>query len=140
MTPRLIPFAAEHVALLTDDALQMSIAGEMARLGPGRTLVEDGRVVAAAGLARLWPGVAEAWLLLHRDLTPRQRLTVTRAISRGLPPLLREEGLRRLQASVRVDFERGRHLVEWLGMKPEGVMRGYGSDGADHVRYAWVAG
>jgi hypothetical protein len=35
-----------------------------------------------------------------------------------------------------VGFEKAHRLVQFLGMQDEGVMRKYGPDGADYVRYA----
>jgi RimJ/RimL family protein N-acetyltransferase len=134
----IVPFDAGHVARISQDPLHQAIAADMARLGPGETLLEDGEPVAAAGLARLWPGVAEGWFLARPDLTPRQRLTVARTVARRLPEALQREGVQRFQASVRLGVERAAHLVEWLGLTPEGIMRAYGPDGADHIRYAWV--
>lgn len=134
----IVPFDPAHVAQLSEDPMHRAIAAEMARLGPGQTLLEDGQPVAAAGLARLWPGVAEGWFLARPDMTPRQRLTVARTVARRLPSVLGEQGVQRFQASVRLGAERAAHLVEWLGLTPEGIMRAYGPDGADHIRYAWV--
>lgn len=135
---QIVPFNAAHVAQLSDNPMHLAIAADMASMGPGETLLEGGQPVAAAGLARIWPGVAEGWLLARPDLTPRQRLTVARTVARRLPAVLRDQGVRRFQASVRLGAERAAHLVEWLGLTPEGIMRAYGPDGADHIRYAWV--
>jgi hypothetical protein len=138
MTHQVAPFRATHVLHLTVDPLQLEIAEAMERGGPAVTLFEGGVPLAAGGLARVWAGVAEAWFLARPELTPRQALAVARVAARELPRMAEGEGVRRLQATVRTGYARAAHFVEWLGLTPEGIMRAYGPDGADHIRYAWV--
>jgi hypothetical protein len=45
---------------------------------------------------------------------------------------------RRVEATGRVGFDAAHRWFSLLGFDAEGVMRGYGPDGADHVRYARV--
>ncbi len=139
MTDTVIPFLASHVKLLSDDPALLAAAPDMASRGVGYTLVRDGRVLGCGGALNMWQGVAEAWVVVRQDATAEERKALARHLRRGLPKLVRDHGLRRLQATVVAAHERGRHLAEWLGMKPEGFMARYGTDDSDHVRFAWAA-
>lgn len=141
MTDTVIPFLASHIALLSDDAALLAAAPDMAGKGVGWTLVRDGRVLGCGGALAMWDGVAEAWVVVRADATEGERRTLARYLRRGAPRMVRDLGLRRLQATVVVAHDRGRQLAEWMGMRPEGMMLRYGpdKDGSDHVRYAWTA-
>lgn len=98
----------------------------------------DGNILLGiAGFWELWDGVGEGWLILTPE--GRERPFVTyREIRKRFYQAASELGLRRIQATVRADFEQGCQLVERLGLEVEGLLREYGADGADHWVYARI--
>jgi len=46
--------------------------------------------------------------------------------------------LSRIQASVCASDVRANRYAQWLGFEKEGIMRKYGPDGTDYIRYARV--
>lgn len=139
MTAFIAPFNAQHVWLVTDRRDLRAMADKLEALGPAWSLVDDGEVLACAGLGMMWPGAAEGWAIVRPGLTARQRLQVARAFLAGVPRRMADAGLRRLQASVIADNDLGVRLARRLGMDEEGRMRRYGPGGEDHLRFALVA-
>ena len=43
-----------------------------------------------------------------------------------------------LQTSVKADCDIAIRFAKWLGLKEEGLMKGYGPDGSDYFRYARI--
>jgi hypothetical protein len=46
--------------------------------------------------------------------------------------------VKRLQTAVKADFVLGIKFAEWWGLKSEGLMKHYGPDGADYIRFAKI--
>ena len=101
------------------------------------SMIDDGHLVAAAGLYKVWEGVGEAWLLPSSRLLAKPRKAV-KAVRSFLDEISEREGFRRVQATTHADFIRGRRFLEWLGFENEGVLRGYGPDGSDHIIYSRI--
>ena len=102
------------------------------------TMMEDGHLVGAAGIYRVWDGVGEAWLLPSERLLARPRKAV-KAVRQFLDDIAERENFRRVQATTHADFHRGRRFLEWLGFEKEGLLRGYGPDVADHIMFARIS-
>ena len=146
----IVPFSVEHFHGI--DWQELTEGSWLAPLGKKRlnfmlqeagtswafTGLSQGRVVGAAGLWLLWPGVAEAWVLFTpavRELTWQ----VVKAIKKGLEDLTVELKLHRIQTTVRTEFVPGQKLMRVLGFNQEGPpMRKYGPDGADYLRYVRI--
>lgn len=103
--------------------------------GPAITGAIDGRVAMIAGIEPLWSGVGEAWAVTT-PLVDRHRAAIARKVAAELPRQAADLGLHRLQAAVHDDHVRSRRWLEWMGFEPEGLMQGYGPDGAPYWRYA----
>jgi len=98
----------------------------------------EGRLVGCGGLVIPWPGMAEAWILLVKDI---QKLCVNPAVvRRKLKGLIRKYGLRRVQAPLRADFDAGIKYAKYLGFEYEGCHRKYHRDGTDAYMYAIIKG
>jgi RimJ/RimL family protein N-acetyltransferase len=92
-------------------------------------------IIMIAGLNVLWPGVAEIWTLTGEPMTANPGA----AHEAGRFLVLywfKKHNLRRMQATVKSDFEKAAAWIERLNFYREGVMLGYGMDGADYYRYA----
>lgn len=117
------------ISLLPDDFFDVA-----RNLGPALSAEVDGRIVACAGIGVIKEynsGTLWACLAQHSG---RHFVRLDRCARR----LLEIPRLRRIEATTEADFAQGRRWLELLGFQSEGIMRKYGPDGADHVRYARV--
>ncbi len=147
----ILPFAPEHAARLelrASDARTVAGLGladgpdgllalgrSLAGRGPAFTAAtKDGAIMACAGLALLWPGVAEAWALTS-PLVEGHALAFHRAVRRMLPAMIRQMGLVRVQATVLAGYALGARWLERLGFAREtaGPMRRYVGDDDYHL-------
>ena len=103
------------------------------------TALENGHVIAAAGIYKLWSGVGEAWLLAS-DRIYNNRVGVARAVRLGMKNIINEQGLWRVQTAMRSDWPLLERWATFLGMKHEGSMPKFGVDQSDWERWAWVNG
>lgn len=105
----------------------------LASAGGARTVLVDGRIIAVAGIAEIWPGRGSAWVLMATD-AGRHLLALHRAVRAFLDNC----GVRRVECYVDRDFLAGHRWVHMLGFRREGLMRAFGAHGGDMVMYARV--
>lgn len=101
----------------------------------GIALEVDGRVLAIGGITRMHEGVGEVWGLLAPAIHAHPiflHKAGRRLVAAG-------HTYRRLQATAAARDLRACRWLARLGFEREGLMRAFGPDGADHVRYARVA-
>ena len=135
----ILPFRPEHVRAIqlqpTQAATISHIAFEylqgLATLGPSATAELDGRIIACAGIAQIGFGMGTLWAFLATD-SGRHFVRLDRCVRRmiDLPKL------RRIEASADVTFAPACRWLEILGFSSEGLMRKYGPNGEDCMRYA----
>jgi len=95
----------------------------------------DGKLVAIAGIVCPWPGMGEAWAVLSIPDSPGCVLSINRHLRRIFGGMIRNMGLKRIQANVDVGSQVAIRWAEWLGFKQEGgIMRKYGPNGEDFLR------
>jgi hypothetical protein len=101
----------------------------------GVAVSDDGLIYAAFGIVPLWHGVGEAWMVptVH---SKARKVALGRALRIGFDDLCNELKMHRVQAAAKVGHNAAHRLLEFVGMKSEGVMHRYGPDGSDFVRYA----
>ena len=100
---------------------------------------EEGRLVCSAGIFDIWKGVGEAWLVGSKILNDRG-IFLTRIISRRFKVIIKTQKYKRIQCVVHNKWKSSQKFVELLGFENEGLMRKYGPDGFDYLRYAIVIG
>lgn len=104
--------------------------------GSSYTLVHNGYIICCAGILTLWNGVGEAWFVashrIHEDARPFIRF----ARNDVMLPVVQQNGLWRVQATVKVGWERALRFAEFMGFESEGVMRQYGPEKGDYFRVA----
>ena len=111
--------------------------------GPCWTGFVEGRVLALGGVALLWPGVGEAWMLTG-ELVPLYAREFHRTVKSLVEIAKTALLLHRLQAAVRWDphdREGNRMRLKWaraLGLESEGLMPCYGANRDHWLRVAWV--
>lgn len=129
------PWMAEKLRLqnvqangaMTPDAIQMAIDGGMALAA-----VEDGKLLAMAGIYQRWGDVGLAWALLAEDFDCR-RFTIFKLMKRALDL----SAFNRVEAYVVQGHDAGVRLLEHLGFEREGTMRKFWQD-RDHDLFARV--
>jgi len=96
--------------------------------------IVDGKVAACAGFVQIHPGCAEGWIAFASGAP---KLAAARAVKRHFA--IEARRWRRVQATASASWPDALRFAEWLGMTPEGLMRSYGVDGSDHIRYARIS-
>ncbi len=144
---RLIDFEADHAEeLFTLDSSPATADSKytlrnwierMEKKDRAFTLIDNGHLVAAGGIIPIWDGMGEAWLI-PSDVMPGYRLQVIKIVRKRIDEIIDSDNLRRLQATVRADYDVATRFVEFLGFKREGLMRNYGPGGADHYMYSRI--
>lgn len=104
----------------------------------GYAVVDRGVIYAVFGIVPMWQGVGEAWMVPTVHLKKR-RVAASRHMKIGLDELINYLKVHRTQAAVKVGFKEAHRLVQFVGMENEGLMKKYGPDASDYVRYAkWL--
>lgn len=107
--------------------------------GRGRVAYVNGRPAAVAAFIEMHSGVWQVWMFGTEDF------------KKGAFPLLkwfRHEANdilgvcrgHRLQCDSRADYAEAHKMIEGMGGVRESVMRRYGKDGSDYVRFVWLNG
>lgn len=99
-------------------------------------LIND-KVIAAAGMKRIWGNVAEGWFIGKKEVW-NYPITIAKAVKQNIDYLATSNNIKRLQTAVRADFGIGIRFAKWLGFTNEGLMKCYGFDDTDHYRFARI--
>lgn len=140
---RLIPFQPEHATMMQLRSVEAGYRERFAaetwaalqarpRQGPCFTALLHGSPIAAFGLVRMWPGVAEAWMLTDEAIK-RHGLPLTRAARKFFACAEQSERLHRLQITCDVRFFGAVEWAQVVGFRVEARLHRYGPDGTDHV-------
>ena len=109
----------------------------LADKGNAYTLFVNNKPIVAGGIFILWQGVAEGWVLANQNIYDVKFLAA-KEIKKRTDILCKKNNIKRLQTTVKYDFNQGIRFASWLGLKPEGIMRNYGPDGSDYYRMAKI--
>lgn len=101
------------------------------------TAIVNGKPIAAGGIFILWDNVAEGWVLATSEIW-NYKLTMAKIFKKRTDVLVKENKIKRLQTAVKADFELGHKFAQFLGLEKEGLMKHYGPDGSDYIRYARI--
>lgn len=101
----------------------------------GFAYVDSGDIYAVAGIVPLWDGCGEIWAIPTKR-AKQKSVTLGRHLLRTIDNLSKDLKMRRVQAAVRVGHHDAHRLVQSFKMEKEGLMKMYGPDGKDYVRYA----
>lgn len=126
---KLQPTQAKAIGFLTED-----YALALAAAGPAITATVDGEPVACCGIARAQFNTGVLWGFVGES-AGRNMLRLHRAASRFIGAL----PMTRIESTVEQGFAPGCRWLELLGFESEGLMRKYGPDGSNHLRYARVS-
>ena len=142
---RLVPFEVSHgeallEADLNDDRNRPApefgnFMPTMLQEGMAFTAIDNGHLIAAAGIFPIWKGVGEAWFL-GASRVGRYQIRIGKLVRKGLLQVAEEQGMWRVQAVMRSDWPELKRWAKFLGMEHEGTMRQYGANRLDYERYA----
>jgi len=110
---------------------------DIALPGLSYTLLINNNPICSGGIYPLWDGVAEGWVMSSKRIFD-YKIKAASLIKRRLNLLCNNNKIKRLQTSVKANFETGIRFAEWLGLKKEGLMVQYGPDGSDYYRMAKI--
>lgn len=114
------------------------IAHQLTKPGRAWAMLEDGYVLGAGGVLELDRGRGLLWLTPSIFARPRHFALALPFAKRWIIGLIIHHQFRRIEGTAPIGFPAGCRLLEHLGFSFEGVMRKYGTDGADHHLYAWT--
>tara|TARA_R100000808_G_scaffold12567_1_gene31270 strand:- start:1954 stop:2400 length:447 start_codon:yes stop_codon:yes gene_type:complete len=101
------------------------------------TLMDNGHLIVSGGIHPIWKGMGEAWLI-PSDEIKNHKIRMIKILRDHIDRITIEDDLRRLQATVRADYEPALRFIEFLGFKKEGLLKAYSPAGVDHYMYARV--
>nr|BAR34694.1 putative acetyltransferase [uncultured Mediterranean phage uvMED] len=143
----IVPFENKHAeeilkSGLNSEALELrpehkKYAYYLKEVGMSFTGLVNNKPIAAGGVFPLWDGVAEGWVLATKDIF-NYPIFCAKHIKKRTEIIIKTNHIKRLQTSVKADCELALRFASWLGLKPEGLMKGYGPDGSDFIRYARI--
>ena len=105
----------------------------IAEAGPALTVLSGDKVLGCGGIALMPFGVGMLWAFVDGGAGPHF-VAIHRITSRFIDAVK----VRRLETAVQDGFQPGCRWVEMLGFQKEGLMRSYGPDGSDFLRYARI--
>tara|TARA_Y100001949_G_C15975388_1_gene325803 strand:- start:1545 stop:1997 length:453 start_codon:yes stop_codon:yes gene_type:complete len=143
----IVPFEDKHAEQMLDIGLNsklLELKPEhrkytyfLKEVGMSFTGLVDNKPIAAGGVFHLWDGVAEGWVLATKEIY-KYPVFCAKHIKKRTEMLIKNNNIKRLQTSVKADCEMAIRFAKWLGLQPEGVMKHYGPDGADFIRFARI--
>jgi len=110
---------------------QVDLMAKVKLNGVSFTTVYNGRVVACAGIEKMWNGVGQAWALCVKDIgkihmSPKDNRNKFLEIAKQF---------HRVQAPLRADLPSGISFARYMGFKQESIMKRYNPDGTDALMY-----
>ena len=137
------PFAAWHYIAIASavyawtgvehqpDPATLAIRFEMD--GPAFTAWQAQTLVGCAGVMIPWSGLGYAWAVVT-DAARQSPRAIHRATREHLDQIIREHGLRRVEASVQADVPRNVKWARALGFDVESEMKGWGPKGETFLK------
>ena len=144
---KFVPFENEHAHYILDQGLNSELlemkpehrkyAYYLKEVGMSFTGLLNNKPIAAGGIFPLWDGCAEGWVLATKEIN-NYPITFAKVIKQRTDMMIKNNFIRRLQTSVKADCLVALKFVKFLGLKEEGLMKGYGPDGSDFYRFARI--
>ena len=122
----------------TKTALAVALSYRFAKAGDV-FCAYDGDVPAAIGaMVQHRPNVVTL-MFFATDRFAKIAAPLTRFITKRLLPRYRAAGVHRIECVSIAGYDEVHRWIEFLGLKREAVLPGYGRDGQTFVQFAWVA-
>ena len=143
----IVPFENKHAEQILEQGLNSEFlelkpehkkyAFFLKEVGMSFTGLVNNRPIAAGGVFHLWDGVAEGWVLATKDIY-KYPVFCAKHIKQRTEIILKANKIKRIQTSVKADCDVALRFAKWLGLKEEGLMKNYGPDGSDFIRFARI--
>jgi len=143
----IVPFENKHAEQILEQGLNSEFlelkpehrkyAYFLKEVGMSFTGLVNNKPIAAGGVFYLWDGVAEGWVLATKEIY-KYPIFCAKHIKQRTEIILKANKIKRLQTSVKADCDVALRFAKWMGLKEEGLMKSYGPDGSDFVRFARV--
>ena len=143
----IVPFENKHAEQILDQGLNSDLlelkpehrkyAYFLKEVGMSFTGLVNNKPIAAGGVFHLWDGVAEGWVLATKDIY-KYPVFCAKHIKQRTEIILQANKIKRLQTSVKANCDMALRFAKWLGLKEEGLMKNYGPDGSDFIRFARI--
>ena len=143
----IVPFENQHAEQILNQGLNSDLlelkpehrkyAYFLKEVGMSFTGFVNNKPIAAGGVFHLWDGVAEGWVLATKDIY-KYPVFCAKHIKQRTEIILKANKIKRLQTSVKADCDVALRFAKWLGLKEEGLMKNYGPDGSDFIRFARI--
>lgn len=99
---------------------------------------ENSIVVACLGVAFIWAGRGEAWMVLSDDADRWDMRYLTRVSLKILPQIARRLHLRRMEATALVGWKPGEQWAKILGFSLVALLEQYDPCGRDHWSFVKI--
>jgi len=142
---KLVPFSPTHIQMMELGPFEqgywnaiphwLEMLEGMAALGYAFTGTKAGRPYCSFGVMKMWPGVAEMWLIPDANL-PQVAMSFHRAALRFADICMSDLHLVRLQVTVHTANVPADNWIQKMLFQEEGVLRAFGPDGSDHRMYS----
>ena len=143
----IVPFENKHAEQILEQGLNSEFlelkpehrkyAYFLKEVGMSFTGLVNNKPIAAGGVFYLWDGVAEGWVLATKEIY-KYPIFCAKHIKQRTEIILKANKIKRLQTSVKADCDVALRFAKWLGLKEEGLMKQYGPDGSDFIRFARI--
>ena len=143
----IVPFENQHAEQILNQGLNSDLlelkpehrkyAYFLKEVGMSFTGLVNNKPIAAGGVFHLWDGVAEGWVLATKDIY-KYPVFCAKHIKQRTEIILQANKIKRLQTSVKANCDVALRFAKWLGLKEEGLMKNYGPDGSDFIRFARI--
>lgn len=143
----IVPFENKHADQILEQGLNSDVlelkpehrkyAYFLKETGMSFTGLVNNKPIAAGGVFHLWDGVAEGWVLATKEIY-KYPIFCAKHIKRRTEIIIKANNIKRLQTSVKADCDVALRFAKWMGLKEEGLMKSYGPDGSDFIRFAKV--
>ena len=128
----LVAVSKAHLSLIAPQARQArtDLSGDWIS-GPAWTVLDRNVVQAVGGFVLQWDGRFLAWAIIAEGANMRALTRIARGVLEGFL-------VRRIEATVDVQFRQATKWVSMLGFQFEGVLRCAGLNGEDFAMYSKV--
>ena len=124
---KVVEYVPEHLEQINKTPLHdKDILGAVS--GPAVTLMSDSGPIAIVGGTVILPGVLHGWACIG-DGVKAHPVSFHKTMWAMVRYFMASMRLRRIQISVRCDYEMGQRWARSLGFQPEGIMLRYSEDG-----------
>lgn len=152
---KVIPFETAHLIQLSlqDGGLQTMQSkyieltiphihqmGPIYERDPAYTVIHNGIIYGCGGIVQTWQGVGKAWTYISSTAINNKRVMayISKQCLTNLDDMLEEEYFHRVECDVAADHEKGIQWASRFGFVNEGLMKAYGADKSDWIRFAKV--